>query len=386
MRLAIDMRSVAETGGQISGVENYFVNIFNRLPSVTQKGVRIFPVINRYKEVILPEGLALPSALRQTRMPNKFFNSLEFLIHRPQFESIYGNFDVLWLPDIRPFSVAKKAKVALTVHDLSPLTNPEYYSMRRRIWHRIADYRRAIARADIIFAVSEYTKQDIVKKLHTDPEKIKVIHPGVDMHRFKALHKFEQSFIREVRTRYALPEQYILALSTVEPRKNIANLVVAFENCDAAHTGDMHLVIAGKLGWLYQPILDRIAASPLKNKIHVIGYVHESDKAALLASASVLCYPSFHEGFGFQPLEAMASAVPVVAAARTSIPEVCGDAALLVEPNHPEDIAWGIDMMLHDSVLRETYIKKGLERAKNFDWQETAKQVYDGCMQIAKQS
>lgn len=206
MRIAIDMRSVAETSGQISGVENYFVNIFNRLPSVTRPGTRIFPVINRYKEVVLPEGLALPALLRQTHMPNKLFNSLEFLIHQPRFERLYGNFDVLWLPDIRPFSVGKSTKVALTVHDISPLTNPEYYSIRRRIWHWIADYRRAIRRADIIFAVSEYTKQDIIKKLHTDPEKIMVIHPGVDLDHFKSLTAFDADAVTAVRARYALPE------------------------------------------------------------------------------------------------------------------------------------------------------------------------------------
>ncbi len=385
MRIAIDMRSVAETGGQISGVENYFVNIFNRLSAITAPGVDLVPVINRYKQAILPEGLAMPAALHQTHLPNKIFNSIEFLFHQPRFEMLYGSFDVLWLPDIRPFAVHPKTKVALTVHDISPLTNPEYYSLRRRIWHWIANYKRAINRADIIFAVSEYTKQDIIRKLHIPAEKIQVIYPGVDLRRFKPLENFSPEIIQDVRTRYLLPSRYVLAMSTIEPRKNISALVGAFENSIHAQELGLHLVIAGKLGWLYEPILKRIASSPLKDKIHVIGYVHESDKPAVMVMAEMFCYPSFHEGFGFQPVEAMASGVPVIASSRTSLPEVCNGAAILIEPSHGEDITFALDALLVDHNLRKQFIAAGLERAKQFDWQDTAQQVYDGCMRIGNQ-
>lgn len=386
MRIAIDMRSVAETGGQISGVENYFVNIFNRLSDYIKPADNLMPIINRYKKVVLPDSLVAPATLSQTHIPNKVFNSLQFLFHYPRFENLYGEFDVLWLPDIRPFSVNLKTKVALTVHDLTPLTNPEYYSLRRRIWHRIVDYRQAIRRADIIFAVSEYTKQDIINKLGVDSQKIKVVYPGVETKDFKPLTELDAEHIAKVKSKYLLPDEYILALSTIEPRKNIANLIVAFEALENSTNKNVHLVIAGKLGWLYEPIIKRIKSSALRDRIHLLGYIHENDKAVIIAAASLLCYPSFHEGFGFQPIEAMACGVPVVASSRTSLPEICGGAAILVEPNHPGDIASAIESLLNDSDLRQKYITLGLIRSRKFDWQNTAKEVYDGCMTIGERS
>lgn len=371
MRVAVDMRSIAETGGRISGVENYFVNIFNRLRP--DAGDAIIPIINRFKPARFPRELRQFSDAVQTRMPNKILNASLALTGLPRFEWLYGDFDVLWMPDIRPFSIAKKTKLVATVHDLSPLMHPEFYSMRRRIWHHVADYGKAIRRADRVLAVSEYTKGDIAQRFGVDPEKISVVYPGVDVAMFKPLAELDAQRVADVRRRHNLSERYILALSTIEPRKNIEGLIAGFE---AADLGDIQLVIAGRLGWLYKPVLERIAASPKSSRITLLGYVGEEDKPALIAAAQALCYPSYYEGFGFQPLEAMACGVPVVASARTSVPEICGGAALLAEPYHREDIAAGLVAVTEDQALRSSLIAKGLIRARQFSWDDTAAGVY----------
>jgi glycosyltransferase involved in cell wall biosynthesis len=372
MKVAIDLRSVAETGGKISGVENYCINLFNRLTS--EHPGDFIEIINRYKPAHFPESMEVPLYLQQTRIPNKLFNAELALTRYPKFENLYGPFDILWMPDIRPFAIKPKTKLAVTVHDLSPLMHPEYYSLKRRLWHTVASYKRAILRADAIFAVSEYTKSDIVKKFNISPERVKVIYPGVDLCQFKPKEQFAEGELAAVWAHYHLPKKYILALSTIEPRKNIASLITAFENISDNQT---ELVIAGRLGWLYKPLLNRIANSPKHKKIHVLGYISEKDKPAIIAQAEMLCYPSFYEGFGFQPLEAMACGVPVVASARTSVPEVCGGAALIVEPNHPEDIAEAINALLRDAPLRAAMIAKGLARAPKFDWHAGARRIYD---------
>jgi glycosyltransferase involved in cell wall biosynthesis len=372
MRVAIDLRSVAETGGQISGVENYCINLFNRLTK--NHPADFIEVINRYKPAKFPKSMEMPLYLQQTKIPNKLFNTQLALLRFPKFESLYGNFDVLWMPDIRPFALKPKTKLAITVHDLSPLMHPEYYSLRRQLWHTVASYRRAINRADIIFAVSEYTKSDIIKKFNISPDKVKVIYPGVDLQQFKPKEKFSGEELMAVRDRYKLPKKYILALSTIEPRKNIGNLVSAFENISDNQT---ELVIAGRLGWLYKPLLARINKSPRRKNIHLLGYISEDDKPKIIAQAEMLCYPSFYEGFGFQPLEAMACGVPVVASARTSVPEVCGGAALIVEPYHPEDITEAMEALLKDSKLRAEMVAKGFRRVTKFDWDESARKIYD---------
>jgi len=370
MRIAVDMRSVAETGGRISGVENYFINIFNRL--TLDGGDEIIPVINRYKSVRFPKELKYCSNLKQTNIPNKIFNALLYISGYPKFESIYGDFDLLWMPDIRPFSISKKTKLAITVHDISSIVSPEYYSVQRRIWHKIADYGRAIKRADIIFAVSEYTKEEIITKYKINPDKIQVVYPAVDRNIFHPLKEDDKEKFADVKKRYGLPGKYILTLSTIEPRKNIQTLIEAFEQIQS----ETYLVIGGKLGWLYKDILKRIENSPKRKFIKMLGYVSEKDKPLIMAGAEILCYPSFYEGFGFQPLEAMSSGVPVIASTRTSVPEVCGGAALLVEPYHSKDIAKAIELLLSDEGLRKRLIEKGLQRSMDFNWQDSAAKIY----------
>lgn len=367
MRLAVDLRSLMEKGGGISGVENYVLNAVNALSR--ESAIEMFFFYNIFRKIEMPKQLSTRGQIKKTGIPNKIFNiALKFGLLN--FERLYGDFDILWMPDLRPFSIKKKTKLVLTVHDLSPVAHSEFYSLKRRIWHWLLNYKKSFKRADLIFAVSEYTKYDLVKTFNVNPEKIKVVHPGVDHKIFNT--ELDQRLKHKVRQKYNLPEQYLLTISAIEPRKNLSGLIEAFERIADP---EIRLVIAGRLGWLYKEILAKVNNSSKKDKIKMLGYVEEQDKPYLIAQAEMLCYPSFYEGFGFQPLEAMACGVPVISSARTSMPEVCGNAALLVEPYHLEDLVLAINSLLADRQLRETLRKRGVDQSQKFNWERTALEI-----------
>jgi glycosyltransferase involved in cell wall biosynthesis len=363
-----------ETGGKISGVENYILHTVNEMER-THPGSFTYSM-NAYRDVVLPDGLhgRVRRSIHKSSVPNKLLNASLTVLHRPTFESLYGSsgesFGTLWMPDIRPFAIRPSTRLAVTVHDISPFVHPEFYSVKRRIWHSIAGYRRALHRADVVFAVSEYTKSDLVQFFGLAPAKVQVVYPGIDHEKFH--QNLDAARRQEVRARYSLPEKFVLSISTLEPRKNILTLVRAFSH---VRDPDMHLVIAGRRGWLYEEIFRAIATSPAREKIHYVDYVDEDDKPFLISLAAVVCYPSFHEGFGFQIVEAMACGVPVITSARTSMPEVAGGAAMLVEPYQLTDLVGALNAVLDSPSLRATYVARGIERARHFSWHATASKI-----------
>jgi glycosyltransferase involved in cell wall biosynthesis len=177
--------------------------------------------------------------------------------------------------------------------------------------------------------------------------------------------------LRALRNKYELPGEFFLFLNTLEPRKNLIKLVKAFESFNSA----THLVIAGKKGWKTRSILKKIASSPKKKLIHYLGYFDEADKPALFKMAKALLYPSYYEGFGFQALEAMSVGTPVLASQVTSLPEVAGDAALLINPYNEQDLAAAMKALETDEKLRAGLISRGLQRAEGFTWENSARQV-----------
>lgn len=363
MKIAVDLRSLMGADGKISGVENYLLNILKNL-----QGQEYVGLYNGYAEVNLPEFPGME--IRRSKIPNKFFNTSLSFLNYPKFENLYGEFEWLWLPDIRPFAIQRKTKLAITVHDLSAFMRPEFYSLKRKIWHWLINYKKALERADIIFAVSEYTKKDLMRRFGINENKIKVVYPGIDHKRFR--NNFSDSEKTEIQNKYSLPQKYILSISTIEPRKNIEAIISAFESVPDPN---LNLVIAGRLGWLYGKLLTRAEKSPKRAKIRFLGYVSEEDKPKLIASSTVVCYPSFYEGFGFIPLEAMACGVPVITSTRTSTPEVAQDAAILIEPYNINELRNAIVSLDTDPKLKSMLISKGLERVKLFDWAKTAEEI-----------
>ncbi len=365
MKIAIDLRSLSS--GSISGVENYTLNLLSSLLKL-DKTNQYTLFYNSFANKQLGDFHYVNSKVIHSRLPNKILN-IGLKIKALKLEQLTGDFDLLFMPNLNQFNIKDKAKLVITAHDLSPVLTPEFYDAKRRLWHKFLNYKKAFSRANVLFAVSEYTKNDLIKVFGINAEKIKVIYPGLDHNLFNSREMLEEQ--RSLRNRYGLPGDFYLFLSTVEPRKNLKTLIRAFEQVD----NSVSLVIAGRLGWKYKKDFRLIKKSKKNVKIKYIGYIAESDKPALIKLAKALVYPSFYEGFGFQPLEAFASGTPVIASGITSLPEVVSDAGLLINPYSVDDLSFALSEIVLNNALRASLIQKGLEQAKKFTWEKTAQEV-----------
>lgn len=292
-------------------------------------------------------------------IPNKIFNLCLLFCGRPfinrMVEDRLGKkIDLFFLPNIN-FWRGEGEKKIIAAHDLSFAIHPQFFNWRDRLWHWLINPKKLYAEADLIIAVSENTKNNLADIYGIPPEKIKVIYPGVGVDACELRNK---------------KENYILFLANLEPRKNILGLIDAYEKVDT----DLDLVIAGS-GKYKGAIKWRIARSPKRKKIRLAGYVKESEKARLIYESQLFVYPSFYEGFGFPPLEAQLLGVPVVASLTSSMSEVLGDSAILVNPYDTNEIARAMGAVLSDADLREELIAKGWENVKKFSWTKCAEEV-----------
>jgi glycosyltransferase involved in cell wall biosynthesis len=220
--------------------------------------------------------------------------------------------------------------------------------------------------------ISEFTKNDLVKKYGVDASKIIVAHCAVDPYKFKMTQ-----LTAHTREKYKLPKDYLLYLGTIEPRKNIANLVKAYSKLPKHIKDQYPLVLAGGGGWNDDEIKLAIEYARKDSQIIQTGYVEEKDIPALYSGAELFLYPSHFEGFGMQILEAMACDTPVLTANNSSLPEVGGDAAYYVDDKSIDSIKDGIEKILDSPKLRLEMVKKGKQQIKNFSWKESAQKIID---------
>lgn len=267
-----------------------------------------------------------------------------------------------------------RARTVLTVHDLSFLITPETSDPKLREYlARAVPY--AVARADHVLADSQSTKRDLVTHLNTDPAWITVVYPGVDP-RFRPL---EESAADDVRRRYKLTRPFVLSVGTLQPRKNYPALIRAFACLDdlGFRTSGVELVVAGGKGWLYEEIFQTVERLGVGDRVRFLGFVCDEDLPALYNAAEVLAMPSLYEGFGLPVLEALACGTPVVTSDVSSLPEVAGDAALLVSPDDVEGLSQALGRLLTDDALRTILRERGLTQARRFTWQQAAETVLD---------
>ncbi len=275
--------------------------------------------------------------------------------------------DVLFVPS-HVLPIVHPARSVATVHDLGYLYWPKAHPLARRWYLHLSTLFNARASSRVI-AVSQLTADDLVRQYGVPPEKIAVIPEGCG----PEYRPQSADAIAGVRSRYGLAGRYVLVVGTIQPRKNIGRLVEAFGRLRQA-AGDVTLVLAGKPGWGAAPILRRIAAA---SSVRILGYVPDRDLPALLGGAEALAFPSLYEGFGLPALEAMAVGTPVVCADNSSLPEVVGDAGLLVKPTDVDAIATALGLLLEDAPLRDELRRRGLERASAFTWTRCAAATLD---------
>ena len=273
----------------------------------------------------------------------------------------------------------KKKRVVVTVYDLSVITNPECHK-KLNILHCTNGIREAVEYADSIIAISEHTKRDIIKYFNAPEELITVTHlaAGPEYREVR-----DRAALASVKARYNLPENYVLFVGSLEPRKNIKGLLKAYSLIPARMRKDFPLVIAGAKGWLNSDIPPALESLGIKESVRFTGYIDAQDISALYSGAALFVYPSLYEGFGLPILEAMSCGAPVVTSNASSMPEVAGDAALLVDPLNAEELAFGIETVLEKESLRVEMRKKGLSRAASFSWDRCAKETIEVYRKVA---
>jgi glycosyltransferase involved in cell wall biosynthesis len=271
--------------------------------------------------------------------------------------------------DIPP---TKKIKTVLTVHDCRYMAYPALYSERE-----VAEYKyrmeKSLNRADMIVTVSKFTRNEVLNHFSFPDERIKVIHNGFNQIPCNdgKLKDRANKFIHSKK----LPPSYLICVGTSDPRKNIARLIEAFSLCRKESEDFPHLVIAGIdwQDWVKSGLKIKTEKLGLSNYVHSYGLLEKELLIGLIQMSFILCYPSLYEGFGFPPLEGMSLGIPVLASRTSSIPEIVGDSACLVDPESVEDIATGLIKLVYDQDYRKNLIQSGYQRIKKYSWEKSAK-------------
>ncbi|NLL68051.1 MAG: glycosyltransferase family 4 protein [Clostridiaceae bacterium] len=265
-----------------------------------------------------------------------------------------------------------KGKKVVMIYDMVYKVYPE--TMRKRTLYMLnKSLIKSCNRADKIITISEFSKQEIIKCLGIEKDKIVVMPVGVDTSIYHPYYKEEE--ICNVTEKYKLPREYMLYLGTLEPRKNLERLIQAYSLLKKEIPCVPKLVMAGGKGWMYEGIFETVKALQIEKDIIFTGYIKPEDSPILMRGAKMFLFPSLYEGFGMPPLEAMACGTPVLVSNAASLPEVVGDAGLQVDPFSIDDIKNGIKLLIEDENKRSELSLKGIERAKLFTWDKSVEIV-----------
>jgi len=290
-------------------------------------------------------------------------------------ETFTGRVDLYHATDFTLPPTRFKTRTLLTVHDLSFVRVPEAASPALKAYLD-AVVPRSVRRADHVLADSQATKDDLIALYNTPAEKITVLLSGVDA-------RFKRTETPAIRAKYQIPDRpYMLSVGTVQPRKNYIRLITALATLRAAGH-DVGLVIVGGKGWLEDPIYEAIRSTGMTDFVHMTGFADDADLPALYSQALITALPSLYEGFGIPVLESMACGTPVLTSNVSSLPEVAGDAAIMVAPSDQDAITEALERMITDADLRADLARRGLERAQMFTWAAAARQlagVYAGML------
>lgn len=325
-----------------------------------------------------------------------FYNSLDFIGKYPEANEIvlesssklfwdyylipkavkdYGIDVILFPKNVLPFFI--NCKSIIVIHDLA------YYMPELNAYPFIdttymkSMIKSSVKRANHIIAISENTKRDIIKFTSVEEDKITVVYEASDR---KYIQIFDKTELDVIKKKHNLPEQFIFCCDSITPRKNTIQLLVAF---DIIKDKIPHmLVLTGGVSWKSKKVIDLVDS--MKDNVIKLGYVPDEDMPLLYNLADIFVYPSLYEGFGLPPLEAMACGCPVITSNTSSIPEVVGDAGVMVDPYSIADLAKAMYEVLTDDKLRENMIKKGLERAKKFSWETCANDTLDVLEEIMR--
>lgn len=363
MRIAIDAHSV---GTRLGGNESYATNLIEALAEIDS--VNHYTLYVTKREAVERFSNRWPNFVVRSTLPHTPFIripiSLSTELRKNRVDVLHVQFTA---PPFAP------CPVVVSIHDLSFEHLPQTFKRRSRMQLRIT-VRRSARRASCVIALSNHARNDIISTYKISPEKVSIIPLAAPAHFGPVTDEKE---LQRVGENYGIENDYILAVGSIQPRKNLTRLLQAYSLLLRARPEVKlpKLVVVGRYAWLYTETLRTVNELGLGKSVIFTGYVPEADLPALYSRSLCFVYPSYFEGFGLPPLEAMKCGAAVIVGNKTSVPEVVGDAAVLVDPLDVNHMASAIERVITDSDLRLTLRAKGLERAKLFDWRETARKT-----------
>ncbi len=362
-----------------SGVGFYIFNLLKSLYRLQSQndfsiGISYQPSLKNWLSNNLspPENISSYSNLHVLPIPVRISNLLSLIPGSPlfHFEHYLGSPDVMHGTNYTVFP-CKGTLNLMSLYDLSFMKYPEYVNSAVKQYTKRV--KQSLQWTDAILTISESSKKDIVEYLQIPPEQIYVTPLASRYHVNYLADELIQELDKNINYDFSRP--YLLFVSTIEPRKNITSILSAFNLLKSKYKIPHNLVLIGQKGWKYEPIFQEIERSPWKEKIYHLDYLSDELVALFYSRADVFVYPSHYEGFGLPVLEAMTLGAPVVTSNTSSLPEVAGDAALLINPDDVEELTTVILQIISDSQIRAQLVKKGKHQASLFSWERTARET-----------
>ncbi|MCJ8281219.1 MAG: glycosyltransferase family 4 protein [Rivularia sp. ALOHA_DT_140] len=374
LQVVIDATPVAP---KPSGVGFYVANLISALERLQaqdefQLGIAFQPGLKKWLlgDWSFPDCLQKHPNLHLFPMPVRFSNLLISNNINPvtsYFEKFFGYPNIVHGTNYSVYPCHKSRKV-MNLYDLTFIKYPHFTNSVVETYTEKVNL--CLQWTDLVLTISESSKQDIIKYLQVEEKKV-VVTPLASRYHIDYLTDDRVEDLSE-QVKYDFSVPYLLFVSTIEPRKNIRAIISAFNYLKEKHKIPHNLVMIGRKGWHYEPIFAAMEKSPWKSQIYHLDYLSDELVAFFYSKADAFVYPSHYEGFGLPVLEAMTLGTPVVTSNNSSLPEVAGDAALLINPDEPMQLAEAILKLISDSQLRQEFIEKGKKRAKIFSWERTA--------------
>jgi glycosyltransferase involved in cell wall biosynthesis len=377
MKIAIDIRALQDRIH--SGVQEYLLCLLEEIFKIDQENKYLLFSSGKNKLIRedIKELLKKYSniKIKHLNYPNKLQAVCWRFLNWPNLNKFLERPDVFFAPNINILPRHILKKTIITFHDLSFKRFPEFFSYKSRLWHWFIRPEFLAKESKKIFSVSESTKQDIEYFYNIQDEKITTIFLG----KRGDLKPIEKSIrtLEKIAHKYNLPNNFILFLGTLEPRKNIVAIIRAYNllrNCNP-ELGKYKLVLAGPKGWLFGRIFHEIQKSKYKKDILFLGPIDRSERIYLYNLAKIFVYPSFFEGFGLPLLEAMSCGLPIITSNRSSLSSVIGEGGIMVDPYRFSEITWAMELLLNDPILRKKLGKKAIQIAQKFSWENCAQET-----------
>lgn len=394
MRILVDVRHLASP--QIAGVGGYTKSLLHTLFEIDRENEYILLSSGRIplsSRTNVRDLLAFgdPSSWTprddtnkqithiHVPLPNKLLNLRTLLLRHPTINwHVREPVDLVFLPNLNFAILPQDIPTVLTIHDLSFQLYPEFFSHRMQAWHTATRPAELIAQSRSIIVPSSSSQHDLERLFETPREKSHIIPHGISTNFSSKMLACDHG----VRSRLRLPKRFVLFVGTIEPRKNLLSLIDGIKEYRDRTHDDLHLLLIGGWGWRSHGVRRRLWKRDTSGWVHQLGYIDHTHLPAVYRSAQATIFPSIYEGFGLPILESLASGTPIITSHTSSMPEVGGDAAIYIDPYNSRDIAQALRGLMGSSSLQKYLRERGIERARQFTWEKTARET----LKVFKQS